>query len=63
MLDLDWIIKNQEEFEKLISARGVFPISKELITLDSRRRHLITVIQLLRQAQNEKSRLKANKKR
>lgn len=55
MLDIKWIRENGAEFDKLISQRGVEPISAKLIKLDEERRQLITLIQQLQHARKEKS--------
>ncbi len=55
MLDIKWIRENQEEFDNLLSKRGVKIDSDELISLDKKKRQLTTLLQQFQQAKNKKS--------
>lgn len=56
MLDIKWIRENPEQLDKLLAKRGVKPISAEILRLDENKRQLLTLIQQLQHARNEKSR-------
>jgi seryl-tRNA synthetase len=55
MLDIKWIRENPEVFDKSLMRRGAQPLSSQIIQLDGEHRQLITLIQQLQQARNEKS--------
>jgi seryl-tRNA synthetase len=57
MHDIKWIINNKEEFDKNMNRRNIGPVSDKIIDLDEERRQLVTLIQQLQHARNEKAAL------
>jgi seryl-tRNA synthetase len=55
MLDIKWIRENPEEFDRLLSLRGLKARSEEILSLDEEKRQLITLIQQLQHVRKEKS--------
>jgi len=57
MFDIKWIRENKEEFDNAMTLRGIKDISDKLLELDDDRKQLVTLIQKLQQARNEKAEL------
>lgn len=59
MIDINYIRENKEEFIKNLTKRGSYDLSivEEILVLDSNRRQIIQLIESLRNAKNEKSRI------
>lgn len=55
MHDINWIRTNPKEFDENLARRGHQPEAARLITIDEKRRKLVTELQQLQQARNEKS--------
>ena len=55
MLDIKWIRDNKEEFKNLLMKRGVDFNIEELLELDEQKRQVITLMQQLQQAKNNKT--------
>ena len=55
MIDIKWIRENTEEFKRLMQTRGVKIDADLILDLDEEKRELITLIQSLQQAKNQKS--------
>ncbi|MFN7038166.1 MAG: serine--tRNA ligase [Alphaproteobacteria bacterium] len=55
MHDIKWIRENKEEFNKLIATRNSDAKAEKIIDLDEERRQLVTVIQQLQKARNDKA--------
>lgn len=59
MLDVKWIRENVNKFDALMKSRGCDSVSSKIIQLDEEKRQLVTLIQKLQQARNEKAKLMA----
>jgi seryl-tRNA synthetase len=57
MLDIKWIRENAELFDTVLAKRNIEPMAKTIIDLDEEKRQLITLIQQLQHAKNEKAKL------
>ena len=55
MLDIKWIRDNKEEFKKQLLKRGIEFNIEELLELDEQKRQVITLMQQLQQAKNNKN--------
>ncbi|KJV85787.1 seryl-tRNA synthetase N-terminal domain protein, partial [Orientia tsutsugamushi str. UT76] len=55
MLDIKWIRANPDKLDKSLSKRGIDPVSKSIIHIDSEKRTLISLIQKLQHERKEKS--------
>jgi seryl-tRNA synthetase len=55
MIDIKWIRENKEEFDRLMSARGVETSAAHILELDQEKRNLLTLMQNLQQSKNQKS--------
>lgn len=62
MLDIRWIRENKEEFDNLLTKRGIKINSSDLLELDEKRRQLTTLIQQFQEAKNKKTKKLASLK-
>lgn len=54
MFSIKWICEHPEEFDNYMERRGLAPVSKEIIRLDTKRREIISLLQQLQAAKNKK---------
>ena len=57
MHDPKWIKNNKEKFDKAMSDRGLAPVSDTILQLDESKRQIVTLLQQLQQARNEKAKM------
>jgi seryl-tRNA synthetase len=57
MHDIKWIRNSKEEFDQSMVKRGLKPAADKVINLDEDKRQLVTLVQHLQHAKNEKAKL------
>jgi len=57
MHDIKWIRENAEQFDLAMKKRGVNPVSSRIVELNEEKKQLVTLIQRLQQARNEKAKI------
>lgn len=55
MHDIKWIRENKEQFDLALSKRGLSGISNQILELDEEKRQIVTLVQKLQKARNDKS--------
>lgn len=53
MIDIKWIRENPKKFDEALKMRGLEPLSKKVLKLDEKHRHLVGEIQELQHKRNE----------
>eukprot|EP00697_Spironema_sp_BW2_P003594 gnl/Spiro4/1478_TR794_c0_g1_i1.p1 gnl/Spiro4/1478_TR794_c0_g1~~gnl/Spiro4/1478_TR794_c0_g1_i1.p1 ORF type:complete len:426 (-),score=-109.87 gnl/Spiro4/1478_TR794_c0_g1_i1:314-1591(-) len=57
MLDIKWIRENKQEFDSLLTKRGIDPMSDKVTKLDENKRQLTNLIQQFQHARKKKSKI------
>ena len=57
MHDAKWIVENTDEFDQAMTKRGLPPLAKAIIEMYEEKKQLVTIIQKLNHARNEKAKI------